>query len=575
MANGDATRSDADIIHLNRALQRRGARMRSNINDFFEFVIRAEHTQERIKLAPHQRVGLDFIVKHDRSVNMWPVGSSKTFSMAGLSLFLLGNDVTLRGAIVSATQGQAAKPLSAVRQHIEENDRLRVVFPHLKPTVRPGEPWTQTAITVDRPLGIRDPSLVAVGIGGALPGSRLNWIIVDDILSMENTATKEQRDKVYEWFDSSVLSRLDPVGARIVVTNTAWHPDDIVHRLRARGWPTMRMDILGDVEVWCPDVEGPDGDLIEDPWGAEGDDVSAEIRPAKEDSFKRTGDVSDGELKNPGWHATLSLTAHDKMSEPERVLWPERFPAKWVAARRREHLPNRFNQLYRNICRDDATSRCKQEWVDACKREAITRGVHGFVSSYKGSNLTVTGVDLAIQLGEENDETAFFTFEVLESGHRVILDIEIGRWSGPVIVDKIFDKQRAYNSIVRVENNAAQDFIRQFALQRDISLPLRPHTTGRVKAHPEHGVEGLFVEMSNASWAIPCDSRMQVDAQTQKWIDACLYYSPTKHTPDVLMACYFAREQAKEFGALLPGDAANNADKSSPAGGVGADLMMR
>jgi len=52
---------------------------------------------------------------------------------------------------------------------------------------------------------IRDPSLVAVGADGALPGSRLAWIVVDDILDRENTSTPQAREKVHEFFDSTVF----------------------------------------------------------------------------------------------------------------------------------------------------------------------------------------------------------------------------------------------------------------------------------------------------------------------------------------------------------------------------------
>jgi hypothetical protein len=53
-----------------------------------------------------------------------------------------------------------------------------------------------------------------------------------------------------------------------------------------------------------------------------------------------------------------------------------------------------------------------------------------------------------------------------------------------------------------VENNAAQDYIVQFA-RHSTAIPVFPFTTGRNKAHPEFGIEGLAVEMSNTKWLIP------------------------------------------------------------------------
>lgn len=525
---------------------------RRDVKSFFETVMREETTREPIKLMPHQRVGLDFIMGHDRSVNMWPVGTAKTFTMAGLTLFLLGQDPTTRGAIVSSTQEQAAKPLGMVRDYLESSAELRMVFPNLMPSRRRGDPWTQTEITVDRPHGIRDASLIAVGVDGAIAGARLNWIIVDDILDRENTATKEQRDKVYEWFDSSVLSRLDAKDARIVVTNTAWHPDDLVHRLEALGWATLRMDILGYLHVKDDHervLEARNAGRAYEPWDTD------EVRP----STPSPADMS------------LRLTAHDPDPSCDVPLWPEKFSIQHIEKLRRRHLPHRFNQLYRNICRDDASARCKLEWIEQCKLKARQLGIHGLTSRWKDSELIFTGVDLAVGMGEEHDLVAFFTFAVLPGGYRRILDIEAGHYDGPTIIKKLFDLHDRYNSVIRVENNAAQDFIIQFAREKNVALPLRPHTTGRVKAHPEHGVEGLFVELFNGAWLIPNDKHGNCPAEVQAWVDDCLNYLPAKHTPDRLMSCYFAREQAKEFGVLSGGDTGD----MSAAGGIAQDVMSR
>lgn len=542
------------VEEIQKLLIVKAAKARENPADFLGFVMKEQTTKRTIKASPHQRVGLDFMAAHPRCVVMWPAGSSKTFCTAALTLWLLGKDPTTRGAVVSATQNQAKKIVSVVTDYIEHSAELRLVFPHLKRSTRKGDAWRDDQIVVERPPGIPDPSLVAVGIDGGLPGARLNWIVVDDILTRENTATKEQRAKVLEFLDSTVLSRLDPVGGRVIVNNTAWHPEDLVHVLKNSGWATLIMTITGDVQVFD-----------------DGQRMRAGLAPWDHDLLRPK--YQEGE------DYTLRLVRdHDPDELNDVPLWPERFfvlpwekadgtilpPAKtWDEAveRAREDIENKrarhvvageFNRLYMNICRDDDTAFCKQEWIDRCKAAAREEGYFSLVSEYRGGNPTFTGVDLAVSPGEENDDCAFFTFEVLPDRRRRILDIEIGQFDGPTIVRKLIQKSQAYNSIVRVENNAAQDFIRQFALQLDASLPVKPHTTGRTKAHPEYGVPGGFAEMSNGAWLIPNDKTGRCHPAVQKWIDGCLYYSPAKHTDDALMAWYFAREQAKEWGLLAP-----------------------
>jgi hypothetical protein len=482
---------------------------RQDASKFFEFVMRDEKSQLPIKVADHQKVVLDFAMAHELCVIRLPADHAKTFTIVGLTLFLMGQDVTQRGAIVGAEQGIAEKPLSMVRDYIEQSRDLSMVFPLLRKSQRQGDPWTQTKLTLDRPPGIKDPSLMAVGIDGSIVGSRLSWIVVDDILNRENTSTQEQRRKVIEWFDSSVLSRRIRPGGRVIVSNTAWHPEDITHVLQGMGWPTIQMDVMGGIDVW--NADNWDHDLLVP--------------------------------EHPG-----SLRCRLKTTKPTDTLWMARYDHEGVAELQKNHLPHRFNQLYMNLCRDDDTARCKIEWIEQCKTNARDARHFSLVSEYTGPNLTFTGVDLAISPGEEHDDCAFFTFEAMPNGQRKILDIEVGQFDGPSIIKKLFQKHQQYKSFLRVENNGAQDFIKQFALAQDMSLPIKPHTTGRTKAHPEHGVEGLFVELSNGAWIIPNDAHGNVHPAVKRFIDECLYYAPAQHTGDVLMACYFAREQAKIFG---------------------------
>lgn len=521
----------------------RAEESRTRSEAFFEFVMTDEHTRRQVRAMPHQKVLLSFIAHHPHCVVRLPVGCAKTYTTAALVMWLLGQDATERGAIVSATQMQAAKPLGMVRDYIEQSWRLKLVFPQLRKSPRRGDSWAGASITVDRPPGIRDPSIVAVGLDGALAGARLGWLVVDDILTRENTYTPEQRQKVHEWFDSTALSRLDPSRSRCVVTNTAWSPDDLTFRLEKAGWPTISMDIEGG--IWFENADAM--------WDSD------ELRPGMGRNLKSRLVAHD----HPRYaiHAGSSQEEVDALLQrgaswfdtEERVpLWPERYDGSFIEKRRQEHLSHRFNQLFMSVCRDDATARCKTDWIEQGKEKG--RGMTT-VERYDGGNIVVTGVDLAVGKGRGSDFTALFTFEHQPDGHRLILDVEFGQWDAPTIVKKILDRSRRYGSIIRVENNAAQDYIIQFARALNVSVPIKAHATGRSKAHPEFGVEGLFVELQNGAWIIPCSRTGQCAPGVQRWIDECLEYEPGKHTGDVLMASWLAREQARQLGAKarMPG----------------------
>lgn len=456
-----------------------------------------------------------------------------TTTMAMLGLYKLQQDVTLRGAIVSATQTQAEKVLRVVKDYIERSWRLKAVAPDLKPSTRTGDPWTQTTIVVERPPGIKDPSLVAFGMDGPIIGSRLDWIVVDDILTPENTLTQEQRQKVVKWFFTAVVSRLVK-GGTLVVCNTAFHPEDLLHELRKRGFPTLRMDVLGNVYVY--------GDTE---FGLEGQPGAEDLRDATPNDGPQLADEGSQPLR---------LVGNDHEPPGRRTLWPDRYDEQRVETDLRPNI--QFNQLYMNMPRDDSQAMCKVEYVDRCKEVARSFGVYGFTgggSHYRERRdaYTFTGVDLAVARGEENDYTSLFTFEVRTTGHRVILDIEYGRWAGKTIVEKIARKHKDYDSIVAVENNAAQDFLLQWALDQDVTLPIMPYTTGRSKAHPEYGIPGLFVQMANGAWAFPNQGGV-CHPNMQRLIDDCLYYVPSAHTGDVLMSMFIAHEISKKFGLPEP-----------------------
>lgn len=521
---------------------------RHDIVKFFEFVMLEQTTKQPLKAAPHQRVGLKFMMDHDRSANLWPVGHTKTMSTECVALFLMGQDVTMRGAIVSASEGQAEKPLKVISDYITTSGKLRMVFKNMKPSTRPGDKWSQTSIVLDRPPGIPDPTLSAYGLDTKrILGSRLNWVLLDDLLNEENTRTKDARDKTYRALDVSVLSRLDPRNGRVIFTNTAFHPDDAIHMVEKLGWPTLRMDIYGNIKIQDDlDSIRDGGKFWEHP----------ELRPASSSPREEC----------------YRLRAHDPDPKNEIPLWPERFfyeqpgsrvaPAKTMEEAtemahkhidflRSSHLPQVFSQMYLNECRDDGSSMCKLEWITRCKERARSMNHLSMVSEYRGPNPTFTGVDLAFAKGSHADFTAFFTFEALPNGLRRILDIEIGQWDGPEIARIAALKVARYNSILRVEDNAGQTLLIQFAREKDISLPVKAHRTGKNKWSPDFGVQSVFLDMYNGAWLIPNDRQGRCHPHVQKWIDECLYFVPGQHSGDALMASWFAREQAREWGALV------------------------
>jgi hypothetical protein len=506
---------------------RRVVLARDDIEVFFELVMRRLDTNTPIKLAPHQRVGIQFILDHERSVHMWSVGASKTFLSVGLMLWDMGRNPTMRGCVVSATEKIARRVVVMVRDYIDRSPDLHAVFPHLKKSADGA--WTDNELVIDRPRGIKDPTLSAYGIeSGGILGTRLNRIVGDDILNPENTLTPDQRQKIISDFDLKVLSRLDKQGDRkAVVINTPFHSKDLVNVLiHERKWAGLRMDGEGDIEIWDDgETEMETHPRFRQYWD------SPELRPAE---------------PNNTANGLCRLKAHDPDPENKIPLWPEEMSATWLERERLKPLPV-YNRTIRCLCYDDATAMCKQSYVDRSLALARELGIIGFVYRYDGPHMTFTGVDLAFSPSEKADENAIFTFEARPNGVNVILDIEVGRWSATETLDKCFQKHERYRSIVCVESNAAQTMIVDFARQRNASAPIRPRMTGRAKHHPEYGLGSFFTEMDQGAWAFPNELGQARHPMIEQLIRDCLSYVPDKHTPDLLSAVYMAREQKRDW----------------------------
>lgn len=83
----------------------------------------------------------------------------------------------------------------------------------------------------------------AAGVGGSITGKGFKIGIVDDPIKNREEADSEViRDKVWDWWRSTFISREDGNGAMIVIM-TRWHEDDLVGRI-------LSDDYDGDPDEW-------------------------------------------------------------------------------------------------------------------------------------------------------------------------------------------------------------------------------------------------------------------------------------------------------------------------------------
>lgn len=74
--------------------------------------------------------------------------------------------------------------------------------------------------------------VIATGIGGPITGKGCNWLIIDDALkNREEAESTIIRQKQWDWFTSTTVSRVEP-GGSILVNATRWHDDDLIGRIQ-------------------------------------------------------------------------------------------------------------------------------------------------------------------------------------------------------------------------------------------------------------------------------------------------------------------------------------------------------
>lgn len=145
--------------------------------------------------------------------------------------------------ILSTYGADLAEKMGLSTRDVINSAGYGAVFPGvtLRPDVKAKAKWMTN----------KGGSFTAVGIGGAVTGIGGDIIIVDDPHKDRAEAESQlQRDNVWEYFNSTLYSRLEGYGAVILIMQR-WHADDLVgrliedsERLKAAGQPHDEWEII-------------------------------------------------------------------------------------------------------------------------------------------------------------------------------------------------------------------------------------------------------------------------------------------------------------------------------------------
>ena len=166
------------------------------------------------------------------------------FSVA-LPAYLLGLDPTKRIICISYSQELAVKHAIDFRA-VVTSSWYRHIFPQ---TVVSREKDTQVE-TMTTKRGYR----YATSLGGTLTGRGADLIVLDDPQKPDEALSEAHRISAGQWFDTTLLSRLDSKSeGAVVIVMQRLHEDDLAGRLLAKGgWQHLKIAAIAEQDETIP-----------------------------------------------------------------------------------------------------------------------------------------------------------------------------------------------------------------------------------------------------------------------------------------------------------------------------------
>jgi len=228
----------------------------------------------------------------------------------------------------------------------------RSIFPKFE--LREGSASAERLVTIEGGM------VAFVGRGGSITGRGADCLIIDDpIKDDEEANSPAQRDKLWQWFTNTAMSRLMTVGARVVLIQTRWHEDDLVGRLTDPTNP-------------CYDEE-----------------VSKQWKVLDLPAIAMDNDAMG---RNPG-----------------EALWPERFSIEYLDNARRLN-PRGFSALYQGRPAPDDGDFFKAQFISTYKQHQLPRNLRVYAAS-----------DHAVSTRQDRDATCLLVAGICEKGDIWIL----------------------------------------------------------------------------------------------------------------------------------------------------------
>lgn len=124
--------------------------------------------------------------------------------------------------ILSAESGLASRMVTHIKNILENHPYCSDILPDVK------KEWGAHKMTIKRPIGIREPSVICQGITGNITGMRADLIICDDVEVPNTCNTQQKRNNLRERLRELDFI-LSPRGAMIYIGTP--HTKDTIYQI--------------------------------------------------------------------------------------------------------------------------------------------------------------------------------------------------------------------------------------------------------------------------------------------------------------------------------------------------------
>lgn len=174
-----------------------------------------------------------------------------TVATIGKSIQLIARDPNIRILLGNETALNAELMLGEIKDHFLQNAKLRAFFPYIIPRNTNDTVWSRSEILVPRAAIAREPTIMTIGVGGAVVSRHFNYLAFDDLIGEEALASPAVMEKAIRWLNHSVSLLVAPAVDRMLLVGTRWAYNDLyAHAIAKMGFRVFRRKAV---------VMGPDG----------------------------------------------------------------------------------------------------------------------------------------------------------------------------------------------------------------------------------------------------------------------------------------------------------------------------